>query len=272
MVKLIGGVIPGAEFPTTNGDIVVLEIIDNQNVRVCFVHPFFEKVAKPVHVRKGSVKNPLFPSVFDVGYIGVGLHNVSENSKATKVYNIWHSMLQRVYSPQNDTHARQYSGVSIHPDWLNFQNFADWYVKRSTQFIDVDFGWDLDKDLLFPGNRIYGPDTCCLVPHPVNGLLLGSNIARGELPIGVSRDGSAFTVKCSVFDKKGKYIGRYKTVRDAQIAYWNAKFQSIRFAAIMYWNYLPESLAMRLIQFGWEDAKAYYGDDARLWSDNERTV
>ena len=47
-------------------------------------------------------------------------------------------------------------------------------------------GWQLDKDILIKGNKIYSPDTCCFVPSEINNLFVGCNKSRGSLPIGVT--------------------------------------------------------------------------------------
>lgn len=35
-------------------------------------------------------------------------------------------------------------------------------------------GYELDKDILIKGNRIYSPDTCCFVPSFINRLYTSS--------------------------------------------------------------------------------------------------
>ena len=36
-------------------------------------------------------------------------------------------------------------------------------------------GWQLDKDILLKGNKIYSPDTCCFVPQEINSIAVDSN-------------------------------------------------------------------------------------------------
>ena len=49
--------------------------------------------------KKGAVKDSLFPSVYGVGYVGIGKHKPSINYKNTIEYITWHSMIQRCYDP-----------------------------------------------------------------------------------------------------------------------------------------------------------------------------
>jgi hypothetical protein len=51
-------------------------------------------------------------------------------------------------------------------EWHNFQNFAEWFCKN---YCDASMDkWQLDKDIIVPGNRVYSPETCCFVPNAVN--------------------------------------------------------------------------------------------------------
>lgn len=196
-----------------------------------------------------------------IGYVSKGIYSTYKNHHE---YTVWKNMLNRVYNPKSSRDMRTYSGVTVNPIWYNFQNFASWYTNETKLFSNVDFTWHLDKDLLFPGNRIYSPDFCCLVPHPINELLNSANLKRGNLPLGVTltKNRKSYAAQCNSQFGHKKWIGTYPTVADAQRAYWSAKFQVIQSAAIRYWQYLPEPLAWRLLTFDWSDAHAYYGDDA----------
>ena len=44
---------------------------------------------------------------------------------------------------------------------------------------------DLDKDILFKGNKVYSPETVALVPHAINTLFINRKDGRGDFPIGV---------------------------------------------------------------------------------------
>ena len=261
-IKLTGGVEMGAIFPTNYGDVVVTNVVNNTSVQICFLNPIYQTTVIASDLRKGSVKNPMKPMVYGVGFIGVGPYSL----KGTKSYSTWRNMLKRVYGSVNKTQIRQYNGTSVHPHWYNFQNFAEWYHNQIDHFGPVDFRWNIDKDLLVPGNREYGPDTCCVIPEQINTLLVDHAFARGNLPLGVTRIKRFYQVSINKFGQQ-TYVGRYPSIRSAQLAYWAEKFKIIQQTTIMYWNYIPESLAMRFINFGWEDAFAYYGDDARLWED-----
>lgn len=191
-----------------------------------------------------------------------------EYKTGSKAHQVWSSMMRRVYRPSTACHERVYGNVEIESSWHDFQTFAAWYYEQINRFENSDISWDVDKDLLVPGNKIYSPNMCCVIPHQVNSLFISGRLRRGKYPLGVSRQNLRFKAQVNESGRL-KYLGLYGTVREAQLAYWNAKFDAIRNTTILFWNYIPETLALRLIEFGWEDAIAYYGDDALLWSNNE---
>ena len=47
-------------------------------------------------------------------------------------------------------------------------------------------GLHLDKDILIPGNKIYGPNACMFIPQDINKLLVDREAARGLYPQGVA--------------------------------------------------------------------------------------
>lgn len=202
--------------------------------------------------------------IYGVGFSGKGKYRPSQNNKPTRAYSVWNQMFRRVYKPQNDYQIRCYKDVSIDPNWEDFQVFAAWYYQQIECHGEVEFQWHMDKDLLIPGNRIYGPNTCVVIPSAVNILFADCFHARGNLPLGVTRNGPGYQAQCGKKNKGSRYLGTYKTIAEAQNAYWCAKFQAIHSAALQYWKYLPEPIAMRLCAFDWNDAVAYYGDDAKI--------
>ncbi|WP_423172691.1 hypothetical protein, partial [Stenotrophomonas sp. CASM112] len=47
-------------------------------------------------------------------------------------------------------------------------------------------GFELDKDLLIKGNKVYSENTCIFIPAEINLLLIKREASRGEHLIGVS--------------------------------------------------------------------------------------
>ena len=104
--------------------------------------------------------------IYGIGFIGVGNYKSRNKTGHTKAYNAWAAMLQRCYDSKLHLRNPTYKECSVIEEWYNFQNFAGWFEKN---YID---GYQLDKDLLIKGNKIYSPETCCFVPKEIN-LILG---------------------------------------------------------------------------------------------------
>ena len=69
---------------------------------------------------------------------------------------------------------------------MSYENFYEWLHKQENfnEWYNGD-GWAVDKDILVKGNKVYSPETCCLVPQNVNVLFVTQKNNRGNLPIGV---------------------------------------------------------------------------------------
>ena len=119
---------------------------------------------------------------------GVGINDahyatqpvVNGKQFADPAYMAWFNMLQRAYSEQYHEKQPTYSGVTVCKDWHSFSAFRAWWLGNYRE------GWQLDKDILAPGNREYGPDSCVYVPRWLNAFTADSGASRGEFPIGVS--------------------------------------------------------------------------------------
>lgn len=145
----------------------------------------------------------------------------------TKSGQIWHNMKQRC----NKGNALQrsfpsYIGCTVSEEFKNFQMFCKWY---HVQIGYNELNYQIDKDLLFEGNKLYSRDTCVLIPQALN-LFLGSHAAsRGLYPQGVSlfKDTGKFTAKISI-NGKYKHLGTFDTAQLAFAAYKQAKEQEAR--------------------------------------------
>lgn len=114
-----------------------------------------------------------------------------------------------------------YIGCEVHPDFIKYQDFAAWCHKQIG--FDVK-GFEFDKDILIPGNKVYGPDTAVFVPTVLNKLMIKNVRNRGAYPIGVTyyKARNVYEVKLSS-SGSNLHIGRYKTVEEAVEAYKVAK-------------------------------------------------
>jgi hypothetical protein len=140
-------------------------------------------------------------------------------------YAAWSDMLMRCYCETYQKSYPTYKGCSVCAEWLRFSTFRIWY---STNYKE---GFELDKDLLVPGNKVYSPDTCRYVPHYINSLLLSSNSRRGEYPLGVSKSYNLYLASCR--SSTGKRLTQtFSTVDEAASWYKQTKKRVIKEQAI----------------------------------------
>ena len=99
---------------------------------------------------------------------GVGIcdSNSMENGQKSRCYSVWREMLRRCYDSKYHERKPTYIDCSVHQDWHFFSNFKEFYDTNYRE------GYELDKDLLVPGNKIYSKDNCRFVPKIINCLFL----------------------------------------------------------------------------------------------------
>lgn len=223
----------GDKFNTSEGYVVeVIEYHNSLDVVVRF-EKGLEKSVRADHLKAGAIKNPLHSSVCGVGCYGVGSYKTRIECKKTKCYMTWMNMLLRCYSVKMSETQPTYKSCSVAEVWLNFQNFAEWYYQQPYA---NEPGFDLDKDLIILGNKEYSPETCSLVPHQINKLLIDHGSARGEWKQGVryNKRDRKYESCVSMCDENRKYLGRYSTPEEAYIVYKAAKKKFVREQAEKY--------------------------------------
>lgn len=111
-------------------------------------------------------------------------------------------------------------------------------------------GWELDKDILVKGNKLYSRDTCCFIPSEVNNLLTKRDNDRGEWPVGVSfhKSSGKFRAYLSINGKK-KFLGLFATPEEAFQAYKAAKEAQIKVVANKWKHLLDERVYLALMSY-----------------------
>lgn len=150
--------------------------------------------------------------------IGINDADYSVFNTKCKVYRVWNDMLSRCYSKRAQERQPTYIGCTVAPEWWTFSVFRNWYLEN------CHLGEFLDKDLLSPDCKVYGPETCLMVSRLVNNLFTLRERNRGVLPCGVSIHPKShkFFAYVSVHGKK-QYVGAYDKVEEAANAYKKAK-------------------------------------------------
>ena len=150
---------------------------------------------------EGKIKNPYYPSVFKIGIIG-NKYPVKIDGKISKEYNTWNGMLRRCYDKKYQSNKPTYQNVTCCKEWLCFENFYEWLHSQENfdKWYNGDL-WAIDKDIIVKGNKVYSPETCCLVPPNINSLFIKCNAVRGNLPIAVQRHGKKYRACFTLFNK-----------------------------------------------------------------------
>lgn len=168
--------------------------------------------------------------------------NDTHGSSNKKPHQLWISMMSRCYSDSYRKNFKSYIGCEVSECWHLFSNFKEWFEKNYVE------GWQLDKDILVKGNKIYSPDTCCFVPNEINLMLTNGKRARGKYPIGVSKHYNKFTSYCRVGDVR-KCLGQFDTPSEAFFAYKKAKETHIRQIADKWKNQLEPKVYEALYNY-----------------------
>ena len=137
-------------------------------------------------------------------------------------YRVWLNMLQRCYSTKFQEKHPTYEGCSVSEEWLRFSNFRAWMVVQDWE------GKQLDKDLLFEGNKVYSKETCVFVTRSVNIFTTDRGASRGEWSIGVNwhKGVNKFVAQVNnPFSKKKEHLGYFTFEPEAHQAWLNRKLE-----------------------------------------------
>lgn len=183
--------------------------------------------------KKGQVRNPYDKSIYGVACFGVGKYRTNdENDKTSEEYHTWGDMIRRCYSEDGKKRYPAYYHIcSVCDEWLNYQVFAEWFNENK---YPVEGRLHLDKDILFPGNKIYSPKTCLLVPQRINMLFMNLPNNTG-LPNGIRlTTNGRYNANYG-----GKSLGTYDTIEEAYVHYAERKEKVIKEVADEYKDIIP---------------------------------
>lgn len=117
----------------------------------------------------------------------------------------------------------RYRGTST--TFKDFQDFADWAILQKGY---GEFDWELDKDLLSDGSKVYCKETSIFVPKEINLLFNKVEPLRTENGIGVMLTRSGKYRAKLKYNNSNVYLGTFSTKEQAFIAYKKAKEDKVK--------------------------------------------
>lgn len=176
-----------------------------------------------------------------------------------KAYTIWHGIYNRCYC-----YDSAYEESFMCELWKNDKDaFAEWW---SSEYYEVPGeSMTVDKDLLFPGNKEYCPEKCCILPQTLNTMLSNCKKhrlpkwkkSRMNLPLGVRYDSSKNMyygeIKPFGYDEIVR-LRDWNTPEEAFAEYKKHKQADILIMADKYKNYIPKKIYDALLKV---DVKPY---------------
>ena len=164
----------------------VINYQDSNHVTVKFDSGYIT-TTKWYRLVAGTVKDRM---AYQINYLNeiLDINPYDGQGEETKAYREFHNMHIRCFDEQYKIKRPTYKDVSCCEEWNYFSNYLYWRNQQSNLKYLEDIGgrFELDKDILKKGNRIYSPENCCLVPAIVNQVFNKHSRHRGELPIGVT--------------------------------------------------------------------------------------
>lgn len=160
---------------------------------------------------------------------GVGINDADESVHKTDAYQVWTNMIKRCYDEKMIKRRECYRGCTVCDEWLRLSNFLPWYSENCKP------GYQIDKDILIKGNKLYSPETCLGVPRRINALFISARATRGKYPIGVSYRYGKYVAQINYGDGSVS-LGRYNTINEAFWVYKNAKEEYIKKVAQEYFD------------------------------------
>ena len=213
------------------GSFTVIEFHSATNVIIRHndEHGHVAKVSS-CQVRNGVIRNPFYPTLYGVAYMGVGKHKAKIKGKNVQHYSVWTGAVCRCYCPVRLAKTPSYNGCTLSKEFLCYQNFAEWYTSHES----YGLGYDLDKDLLVKGNKIYSAETCTMLPKELNLAIKVKFSKNSDLPIGVLRNKVGGYIAALKKGLKGYHLGTFKTPEEASAAYVKAKEAYVKELALEY--------------------------------------
>lgn len=145
---------------------------------------------------------------------------------------MWYGLKARCKAGAAQNMRPTYQGCSI--GFSGIEEFKAWAIKQPGYncFDEKGRRYHLDKDLILPGNRVYAPDFCSLVPARINTLMLDCGSKKST---GVSFHKATGKWQARVQTPEGReYLGIFDTNELARYVWRMKKASAIKRAMAWY--------------------------------------
>lgn len=162
-------------------------------------------------------------------------------------YESWRLILSRCYNKRELEKFPTYSGCYVCDEWLSFMGFYEWWKKHYIR------GYQLDKDILSPGNKIYSPDFCLYIPGWLNCFAASVKSKNSDLPTGVSLVKGKYRARI-IIDRKTIWLGEHDSAENAHEAWFKKKVelaQSYKSICDIIHPQLHDGLLEKVISMRW---------------------
>lgn len=166
-------------------------------------------------------------------------------------YDMWTNMLGRCRN-EKWRNSFAYKDATISENFKSYTFFYEW-CQSQIGFGNKDekgYYWQLDKDILVVGNKLYSEDTCCFVPRVINNACITKESCRGKYLLGVSqpKNGKRFVSQCNDGTKL-RYLGYFDTEQEAFETYKTFKESYIKQLADEYKDQLDVRVYASLLSY-----------------------
>ena len=153
------------------------------------------------------------------------------NAKSYKSYSRWMGIINRCYRNVEYDKNTRYADCVLCDEWTYFSNFNSWFEDPENGYQE---GYEIDKDILVKGNKVYSPETCCFVPPEINKAVM-TKFNKAKESVGVWCRNGKFEAYVHSHGKT-HFLGTYTMREDAFTAYKNVKKQYIKELAEKYFQ------------------------------------
>lgn len=207
-----------------------------------------------IYVRRTDLMK-LKKGIITLDELNIQQEYIEYRNKATHyAYKEYYAIMRRCKNDENTPNC--YKDAYMCDEWKdNPRSFVKWYL--SNYYCVEDERMAVDKDLFSLGDKLYSPDTCCLLPQGVNTYL--SNCTKryygGEqdkLPLGVYFNKLTNTYYASIMlagTDRAIDLSEWSTAEEAFEEYKIVKKADLIRVACDYRDLIPDKVFKRLLEY-----------------------